>query len=360
MRLPRTWAGRKLRWPPSRMMTPSCGSGWPKSRSISPVRCQERTTVSIGPHQQAQRRPLRFPESQPRLPGSLRPRRRRLAAGLLPFAVGHGGRAIGPWMRRPGLRSGSSGSSCTWKLPAKKADADWYRYLEGSGRSPFAGAYLHLVAVCELNRETWKFIRKETDDDHEWLPNAKQTDQPRLAAHQRLHIDAWPSMMNQWEGLLLARERLLPEPPLCQWVTRNHPAGQGLNLEKAARRPADGPRSTSIASATRASMDRCTGAGNGKAAFTCAGRVGGLAIVQRALRLRLRGPAELRSGSRVSIRTKGVRFLFPTCVTSPRRRARFITEALVGRGGHQKENRPLCFSRPFEETWRPRVPPASC
>ena len=33
----------------------------------------------------------------------------------------------------------------------------------------------HIIRVCELNRETWAFIRDETDDDHEWLPHALQT-----------------------------------------------------------------------------------------------------------------------------------------------------------------------------------------
>ena len=30
--------------------------------------------------------------------------------------------------------------------------------------------WLHLVTVCELNRETCEHFRRKTDDDFEWLP----------------------------------------------------------------------------------------------------------------------------------------------------------------------------------------------
>jgi hypothetical protein len=88
---------------------------------------------------------------------------------------------------------------------------------------------LHMVAVCELNRETWSHIRNETDDDFEWLPHPKQTDQLGLPLTDE-RIDAWLAMMEQWEGLLNG-ERLLPSG-LLQLVHQDHPTGQGLNVQK--------------------------------------------------------------------------------------------------------------------------------
>ena len=87
---------------------------------------------------------------------------------------------------------------------------------------------LHFVAVCELNRETWMHIRKETDDEFEWLPHPKQTDQLGMPIRDE-QIDAWLKMMNQLEGLLKG-ERLFPSN-LLEYVCE-HPKGQGLNLAK--------------------------------------------------------------------------------------------------------------------------------
>lgn len=87
---------------------------------------------------------------------------------------------------------------------------------------------LHIVKVCELNRETWAHYRKETDDDFEWLPNAKQTDQlGMLLTDER--IDAWLGMMTQLEGLMTG-ERLVPSN-LLRAIANEHPPGQGLNVK---------------------------------------------------------------------------------------------------------------------------------
>lgn len=60
---------------------------------------------------------------------------------------------------------------------------------------------LHLIAVCELNRETWKHIRAETDDELEWLPNTKQKDLMGLPLTDR-RVDTWLAMMEELEALL--------------------------------------------------------------------------------------------------------------------------------------------------------------
>jgi hypothetical protein len=80
---------------------------------------------------------------------------------------------------------------------------------------------LHLVSVCELNRETWHHIRRETDDDYEWLPNPKQTDQLGLPLTNE-RIDAWLEMMEQLEGLLKG-DRL---------IMLGAPRGMGINVKK--------------------------------------------------------------------------------------------------------------------------------
>ena len=115
------------------------------------------------------------------------------------------------------------------EAPAKKADPNWNGGLKVVDAPRLRRMRLHLVAVCELNRETWEHIRKETDDDYEWLPHPKQTDQLGLPLTDE-RIDAWLAMMKQWEELLKG-ERLVPSH-LIRAVLVDHEQGQGLNLRK--------------------------------------------------------------------------------------------------------------------------------
>jgi hypothetical protein len=66
----------------------------------------------------------------------------------------------------------------------------------------------HLVRVCELNVETWKFVRAETDDDHEWLPNPRQGGVLRLPVTNEM-IDAWLDAIHEFHGMLNG-EKLIP------------------------------------------------------------------------------------------------------------------------------------------------------
>jgi HEAT repeat protein len=59
----------------------------------------------------------------------------------------------------------------------------------------------HLVKVAQLNREIWKYIRAEIDDDHEWLPNPKQTGVLGMPVRAEM-IDAWLDAMAEMEDLL--------------------------------------------------------------------------------------------------------------------------------------------------------------
>jgi hypothetical protein len=85
----------------------------------------------------------------------------------------------------------------------------------------------HLLAVCELNRETWKFIRAEADDDHEWLPHPGQKGVLGLPVTDAM-IDRWLAMVEQLEGLLKG-ERLVPSRLLA--LLAADPGQKGLNFK---------------------------------------------------------------------------------------------------------------------------------
>lgn len=85
----------------------------------------------------------------------------------------------------------------------------------------------HLLAVCKLNRETWAFIRAETDDDHEWLPNANQHGVIGLPVTDQM-INRWLAMVDQLEGLLEG-ERLFPGNLLAFFYANT--GGKGLNVK---------------------------------------------------------------------------------------------------------------------------------
>lgn len=91
-------------------------------------------------------------------------------------------------------------------------------------------ARLQLISVCELNRETWRHIRAETDNDFEWLPNANQTDQLGLPITNQ-QVDAWLGAMTELENLLKG-ESLIPSGLLVFIDGENRHAGKGLNVKR--------------------------------------------------------------------------------------------------------------------------------
>jgi len=80
----------------------------------------------------------------------------------------------------------------------------------------------HFIKVAELNRETWKLVRAETDDDHEWLPNPKQHAVIGLPVRDEM-IDRWLAMMAELEALLKGERTLLKA-----FASKN---GKGLDLK---------------------------------------------------------------------------------------------------------------------------------
>ena len=80
----------------------------------------------------------------------------------------------------------------------------------------------HVIKVAELNREIWKTIRAETDDDDEWLPNPKQQGVLRMPVRDGM-IDAWLRAVSEIE-LLMDGKRLIP-------ILWRDAGGKGINLK---------------------------------------------------------------------------------------------------------------------------------
>jgi hypothetical protein len=81
----------------------------------------------------------------------------------------------------------------------------------------------HLLHVAKLNRETWRFIRAETDDQYEWLPNPKQKGIFNLPVRDEM-INTWLTMMGELESMLEGKT-LIPMDFF------GNARGQGLNVK---------------------------------------------------------------------------------------------------------------------------------
>lgn len=80
----------------------------------------------------------------------------------------------------------------------------------------------HLRMVIETGRESWRFIRAETDDEQEWIPNAKQTSVLGIRLTDEM-IDSWLMFLDESDDLLQGR-RLIPF-----W---RKSVTQGINLKR--------------------------------------------------------------------------------------------------------------------------------
>ena len=67
----------------------------------------------------------------------------------------------------------------------------------------------HLLAAIGLSRQMWASIRAETDNDREWLPNAKQTSLIPGMSITDERIDTWLALMQESEAILNG-DKLLP------------------------------------------------------------------------------------------------------------------------------------------------------
>ena len=66
----------------------------------------------------------------------------------------------------------------------------------------------HLLAMIRTSRESWKLILAEKDDDHEWLPNPKQSGALQIPITQDV-IDGWHQVLIEIEDILEGR-KLIP------------------------------------------------------------------------------------------------------------------------------------------------------
>lgn len=69
-------------------------------------------------------------------------------------------------------------------------------------------AHGHLVSMAAMSREMWKHYQAETDDDHEWIPNSKQTGVLQTPVSKEM-METWLATVDEAE-LILAGKRLLP------------------------------------------------------------------------------------------------------------------------------------------------------
>ncbi len=80
----------------------------------------------------------------------------------------------------------------------------------------------HLEQCMQLSRETWKYVLAETDDDHEWIPNPKQTGVLRIKITSEM-VNSWNLFLSEMDGIL-AGKKLIPF-----WRDAD---GMGINLRK--------------------------------------------------------------------------------------------------------------------------------
>jgi hypothetical protein len=66
----------------------------------------------------------------------------------------------------------------------------------------------HVLEMIRTSRQSWVLIQAETDDDHEWLPNPKQTGVLRIPVTREL-IGGWLAVLTEMEDLLEGR-KLVP------------------------------------------------------------------------------------------------------------------------------------------------------
>ena len=72
-----------------------------------------------------------------------------------------------------------------------------------------ADVRLRLKSLAALSRESWAAARAETDNDREWLPNAKQTSAFKSLATTDETIDGWLAVLAEFEAILDGK-KLLP------------------------------------------------------------------------------------------------------------------------------------------------------
>ena len=89
-------------------------------------------------------------------------------------------------------------------------------------------ALAHLEAGIVQAKEQWKFILAEADDDHEWIPNPKQTGVVGVHVTQEM-VDAWRETLDEAEQVLKGK-KLIP-------FWRGAVGERGVNLRRVFTEP---------------------------------------------------------------------------------------------------------------------------
>lgn len=97
----------------------------------------------------------------------------------------------------------------------------------------------HLLAMIEQSRDSWARAQQETDDDHEWIPNPKQTGVLNLPVRNEL-ISGWHAVLDEMEAVLEGK-KLVPLLRDFAWFNSvdTTKADRGINLKKFFDEPAD-------------------------------------------------------------------------------------------------------------------------
>jgi len=81
-------------------------------------------------------------------------------------------------------------------------------HLEAVHPEGYRQARDHFTQVIRLSRAFWEAVDKETDDDHEWVPNARQTAASGARVTPEM-INGWKTLLDELE-LILTGRKLIP------------------------------------------------------------------------------------------------------------------------------------------------------
>lgn len=85
----------------------------------------------------------------------------------------------------------------------------------------------HLLTMISQSRLVWEYCTQETDNDREWIPNAKQTSLTPLTVNEE-RIAGWAQFLNEAEQVLEGK-KLIP-----RWRVND---GRGINLRRVFTEP---------------------------------------------------------------------------------------------------------------------------
>jgi hypothetical protein len=91
-------------------------------------------------------------------------------------------------------------------------------------------AHGHLLAMCKMSKEMWTHYEAETDDDHEWIPNPRQTGVVGMHVTKEM-FHSWLETVDEAEQVLQGK-RLIP-------FWRGNQPDRGVNLKRVFCEPTD-------------------------------------------------------------------------------------------------------------------------